>query len=59
MPHPRKRRVQCASEERTGWGTGNCHSQGIGDDDEEEADYVDDIDDNDDDDDDGSSRSEK
>ena len=42
MPHPRKRRVQCASEERTGWRTGNCHSQGIGDDDEEEDDYDDD-----------------
>ena len=55
MPHPKKRRVQCASEERTGWGTGNCHSQGIDDDDDNDDDddvndddY--DIDDNDDDD---------
>ena len=49
MPHPKKRRVQCASEERTGWGTGNCHSQGIDDDDGvNDDDY--DIDDNDDDD---------
>ena len=55
MPHPRKRRVQCASEERTGRRTGNCHSQGIDDDDDNDDDddvndddY--DIDDNDDDD---------